>query len=64
MFIFLMLSLRLLIPFQALVNLSNSRAHLVKRNVDLQQSRSLYANELELLQKSSAIKQQLAARAH
>jgi hypothetical protein len=59
-----MLSRWLLIPIQAIVSLSNSRAHLLKRNVDLQQSRSLYASELELLQKSSAIKQQLAARAH
>jgi len=46
---------------QAIVSLSNSRAHLVKRNVDMQQSRSLYENELELLQKSSHIRRQLAA---
>jgi hypothetical protein len=46
---------------QAIVDLSNSRAHLVKRSVDLQQSRSLYQDELQLLQKSATIKQQLAS---
>jgi len=46
---------------QAIVYLSNSRAHLVKRSVDLQQSRSLYQDELQLLQKSATIKQQLAS---
>ena len=51
----------ILIPLQAIVDLSNSRAHLVKRSVDLQQSRSLYQEELQLLQKSAAIKQQLAS---
>jgi hypothetical protein len=45
---------------QAIVSLSNSRAHLVKRNVDSHRSRSLYQSDLQRLEQSSSIKQQLA----